>query len=48
MVLDFILFVATIGLVACGIISGLYLLCRHTRQTREKRVAKKLLMSDLK
>ncbi len=47
MVLESTLFAAGIVLVACAILVGLYLLCRHTRQSRDKKPSKKLVMPDL-
>jgi hypothetical protein len=47
MVLGSIAFLAAIFVVACAILGGLYLVCRHS-QSDEKKPAKKLLMSDFK
>ena len=48
MVLEFVVFAAGIVLIACAIISGLYLLCRHARRSEETKSPKKLSMSDFK
>ena len=48
MVLESVVFAAGIVLIACAIISGLYLLCRHAGQSEEIKPGKKLLISDFK
>lgn len=48
MVLESVVFAAGIVVIACAMIGGLYLLCRHAAQSEETKPGKKLLMSDYK
>ena len=49
MVLESMVFLATLFVIACAILCGLYFMCCHSQQqSDEKRPNKKLLMSDLK
>ena len=48
MVLESVVFAAGIVVIACAIIGGLYLLCRHAAQSEETKPGKKLPMSDYK
>ena len=46
MVFESVVFAAGMVLIACAIISGLYLLCHHAGQSEGTKPPKTLLMSD--